>query len=158
TVVDNSPLVVVCSSNKTVECSTNWEFDAPSVTSGGCGTNVAVVTVGTVTNTSCPPRITRTWSVTNFFNGDSTLCAQTVTVLCSNCAVIAVTKACPPNPVPPGGILAYTGTVTNLSDLTLTNVIVLNDKPVPGTLVFGPSSLAPGQGASFGGSYTAPTD
>jgi len=72
--------------------------------------------------------------------------------------VIAVSKSCPPNPVPPGGILAYTGSVTNLSDLTLTNVFVLNDKPAPGTLVFGPSSLAPGQGATFGGSYTVPTD
>lgn len=154
TVVDNSPLSVVCASNKVVNCATNWDFDAPVVTSGGCGTNIAILTIDTATNTFCPERITRTWSVTNLFTGDATSCAQTVTVLCTNCALIIVTKACPPNPVPPGGILNFTGTVTNLSDFTLTNVIVLNDKPVPGTLLFGPASLAPGQGATFAASYT----
>ena len=115
---------------------------------------MVVAILNTATNTFCPQRLIRTWSVTNLFNSDSTLCAQTVTVLCSNCQVIVVTKSCPPYPVPPGGILNFTGTVTNLSDLALTNVIVLNDKPAPGTLVFSAASLTPGQSASFAGSYT----
>lgn len=154
TVVDSSALVALCGSNKVVSCDTNWDFDLPVVTSGGCSTNAAVIVLDTLTNSYCPQRLTRTWSVTNVFNGASTLCAQTVTVLCSNCPVLAVTKECPPNPVPPGGLLAFTGTVTNLSDLALTNVVVLNDKPTPGTLVFGPVALAPGQSAAFTGSYT----
>ncbi len=82
---------------------------------------------------------------------------NTVTCFVCNNPAIAVTKACPPTPVPPGGTLNFTGTVTNTGDVPLTSVLVFNDQPSPGTLVFGPAMLAPGEGAIFGGSYVVPT-
>ncbi len=78
-------------------------------------------------------------------------------LVCSNPG-IAVTKACPPVPVQPGGTLSFTGTVTNTGDIPLTSVLVFDDQPSPGTLVFGPAALAPGEGAVFSGSYAVPTN
>ncbi|MBI5386997.1 MAG: hypothetical protein HZA90_20175 [Verrucomicrobia bacterium] len=69
---------------------------------------------------------------------------------------IAVTKACPLQPVAIGGVLVFTGTVTNTGNITLTNVIVVNNQPAPNTRVFGPMTLAPGAGTNFTGSYIAP--
>ncbi len=89
-----------------------------------------------------------------------------VTVFATNSAVctvctspaIAVTKACPPGPVQPGGTLNFTGTVTNTGNVPLTNVVVVNNQPAPNTVVLGPITLAPGAGQSFSGSYTVPLD
>jgi hypothetical protein len=50
-------------------------------------------------------------------------------------------------------LLDFTGIVTNSGNTVLTNVIVLNDQPVSNTLVFGPTTLAPGESAAFSGSY-----
>jgi hypothetical protein len=69
-----------------------------------------------------------------------------------------LTKVCPPNPVPPGGLLVYSGIVSNAGTLTLTNVTVVNDRPAPNTPVLGPITLTPGQVVSFSGSYIAPYD
>jgi uncharacterized repeat protein (TIGR01451 family) len=69
---------------------------------------------------------------------------------------IAVTKLCPPAPVAPGATLVFSGTVTNTGDITLTNVFVVNNRPVPNTVVLGPITLAAGAGTSFTGSYLAP--
>jgi uncharacterized repeat protein (TIGR01451 family) len=66
---------------------------------------------------------------------------------------IQVTKSCPAVPPLYGTLLTYTGTVTNTGNVTLQNVIVVDDKPAPNTVVFGPATLAPGAGASFTGSY-----
>jgi uncharacterized repeat protein (TIGR03803 family) len=44
-----SPLLVFCSSNKTVPCGSNWTFDLPRASSC-CGSNVATTAVSTVTN------------------------------------------------------------------------------------------------------------
>jgi uncharacterized repeat protein (TIGR01451 family) len=74
----------------------------------------------------------------------------------TNVTAIGVTKICPAFPVPPGGILNFTGTVTNTGTITLTNVVVMNNKPVPNTMVFGPVTLFPGVGVSFSGSYNVP--
>jgi len=60
---------------------------------------------------------------------------------------------CPSNAVPPGGLLDFTGFVTNTGDTFLTNVLVFSDQPVSNTVVFGPTTLAPGQSAAFAGSY-----
>lgn len=85
---------------------------------------------------------------------------DSVTVACpgTNSPAIRVTKACPANPVQPGQTLAYTGTVTNAGNITLTNVMVVNNMPVTNTVVFGPADLAPGAGASFSGAYIVPPD
>ncbi len=66
---------------------------------------------------------------------------------------LVVTKNCPANPVPPGGLLEFSGIVSNAGNITLTNVIVVNDHPTNNTPVFGPVMLAPGQSTNFSGSY-----
>jgi hypothetical protein len=65
---------------------------------------------------------------------------------------IAVTKFCGPA-VTVGSSLTVTGIVSNTGDVTLNNVVVVNNQPAPGTLVFGPVTLAPGQSATFTASY-----
>lgn len=77
-------------------------------------------------------------------------------IIGSNSPVIAITKQCPPYPVPPGGTLAFTGTVTNTGNVTLLNVLVFDDQPAPNTVVYGVPSLAPGAGAQFTASYRVP--
>ena len=71
---------------------------------------------------------------------------------------LTVTKVCPAQPTAPGAVLRYTGTVSNTGDVTLVNVTVFNNRPVDGSPVFGPVTLAPGESASFAGSYTANAD
>ena len=66
---------------------------------------------------------------------------------------LVVTKQCPANPVPPGGWLVFSGTVSNAGNITLTNVLVVNDQPSNNTPVFGPLTLAPNQATNFSGSY-----
>jgi uncharacterized repeat protein (TIGR01451 family) len=69
---------------------------------------------------------------------------------------IAVTLACPVTPTPLGGLLTFSGTVSNAGNVTLTNVVVLRDAPAPNTVVFSVASLASGASANFTGSYTVP--
>src|ERR1051325_5098037 len=69
-------------------------------------------------------------------------------------ARLVVTKNCPPEPVPPGGVLIFSGMVSNAGNVTLTNVIVVNDRPTNHTPVLGPITLAPQQATNFSGSYT----
>jgi uncharacterized repeat protein (TIGR01451 family) len=94
----------------------------------------------------------------------TSICGQTVqdsvTLPCpgTNAPAIRVTKSCPASPVPPGGVLAYSGTVTNTGNITLTNVVVVNNLPQPNTIVFGPADLPPGAGAHFSGSYAVALD
>ncbi len=153
TVLDSLAPDLTCSTNKTVECGSAWSFDEPIALEQCSGTNVVLSVVSTVTNGTCPQVITRTWSAIDEC-GNSNTCAQVVLVNCGDCLVL--TKVCPPNPVPPGGLMTFTGSISNLSGVVLTNVFVYNDKPVTHTLVYGPATLAPGQGASFSGTYTVP--
>jgi len=69
---------------------------------------------------------------------------------------IGVTKQCPDGRTRHGYPLYYTGTVTNLGDITLVNVYVFDDQPTNGTPVIGPITLAPGASQDFRGSYTTP--
>ena len=155
TVQFDAPPVIVCASNKTVSCSTIWTFDTPTAYDPCSGTNLAVIPLGAQTNAAgCTQTITQTWQAVNPCTGASNNCSQVVTVLCSNCTVIVVAKNCPPYPVPPGGLLVSTGTVTNVSNLILTNVVVVNDHPATNTLVYGPITLLPGAWASFTNSYS----
>jgi uncharacterized repeat protein (TIGR01451 family) len=98
---------------------------------------------------------------TSTVRADSLCGGSVINSASSSCPVltssgIAVTKACPALPVTAGGTLFYTGTVTNSGNVTLTNVLVLDNQPVPNTPVLGPITLIPGEGRSFGGSYTVP--
>jgi uncharacterized repeat protein (TIGR01451 family) len=71
---------------------------------------------------------------------------------------IEVTQFCPTTPVLQGGLLTYTGTVRNVGNITLTNVIVVSDQPAAGTVIFTVASLAPGASANFTGSYQVPVN
>jgi hypothetical protein len=154
TLIDTTPPSLACATNKTVDCSAAWTFDTPTA-SDSCSSNVSVTAVSTVTNGLCPQLITRTWVAADPC-GNSNVCSQTVTVNCTNCVVLALTTACPANPVPPGGQLNYSGTVTNMANVSITNVSIVCDQPAPNTLVFGPVTLAPGEGAVFAGGYRVP--
>lgn len=84
-VVDMVAPMILCASNKTVECRTQWSFDTPTV-SDNCSnaavppTNITVTVLSTVTNGFCPQTITRTWQATDGC-GNSSQCSQTVTVV-----------------------------------------------------------------------------
>ncbi len=71
---------------------------------------------------------------------------------------IKVTKACPGTPVSPGQALVFSGSVSNTGNVTLTNIVVVDNQPVANTIVFAAASLAPGAVTNFTGSYPAPTN
>ena len=70
---------------------------------------------------------------------------------------VTVTENCPANPAIPGGLLTYSGTVSNAGNVTLTNVVVLNNQS-GATPVYMAATMPPGAIASFTGSYLAPAD
>ena len=82
------------------------------------------------------------------------------TITCQNALTpgIKVTKVCPAQPVSPGQLLAFSGSVSNTGNVTLTNIVVVNNQPSNNTLVFRLPSLAPGAVANFTNSYPAPTN
>ena len=86
------------------------------------------------------------------------LVTNSVTAICpiAHNPRIGVTKRCPEGDTPHGGTLWFTGTVTNMGDVTLVNVYVVNDQPSNNAPVIGPITLAPGTSQDFRGSYTAP--
>jgi uncharacterized repeat protein (TIGR01451 family) len=69
---------------------------------------------------------------------------------------ITVTKVCPAQPVTPGQLLTFTGSVSNSGNVTLTNIVVVNNQPVANTPIFTVASLAPGAVTNFTGSYMVP--
>jgi hypothetical protein len=71
---------------------------------------------------------------------------------------IKVTKVCPAQPVSPGQLLTFSGSVSNTGNVTLTNIVVVNNQPVANTAVFTVASLAPGAISNFTGSYLAPAN
>src|SRR5207237_1981984 len=80
TVKDRTPPTITCASNKAVECTSTWTFDAPTAIDT-CG-NVTVTILGTVTNLTghCGNTFaaTRTWRATDAC-GNTAECSQTVT-------------------------------------------------------------------------------
>jgi hypothetical protein len=137
-----------------VACGDLWDFDPPTAVDKCSGTNVTISVISTVTNGTCPQLITRTWIAMDACSNSSS-CSQTVSITCAGVGNpgIGVAKFCPSNAVPPGGLLIFTGLVTNTGDTLLTNVMVFNNQPVSNTVVFGPTSLAPGESVNFSGSY-----
>jgi uncharacterized repeat protein (TIGR01451 family) len=108
-----------------------------------------------VPNNICDTNIINTVTVrgNNLCNGATLSASQT-----SPCPILpvprlVVTKNCPANPVPPGGFLAFSGTVSNAGNITLTNIMVVNDHPTNTTPVLGPITLLPNQSTNFSGSY-----
>ena len=85
----------------------------------------------------------------NQCNGNTVNNSVTTTCPLVTAPQISVTKSCPATPVIEGGLLVFTGTVTNTGNITLTNVIVVNNRPAANTTVLGPITLAPGAGTNF---------
>ncbi len=83
---------------------------------------------------------------------------STSSCLLHGIAKLAVDQTCPAEPAVPGGILTYSGSVSNAGNITLTNVVVVNNRPVSNTVVTTVAYLAPGAVAPFTGSYTVPLD
>jgi uncharacterized membrane protein len=85
---------------------------------------------------------------------------STVATTCSDVLTpgIKVTKTCPIAPVSPGQLLTFSGSVSNTGNVTLTNIVVVNNQPVANTTVFTVASLAPGAITNFTASYLAPTN
>ena len=75
-VVDSVGPVLVCGTNKTVECGSLWSFDEPAAEDGCAGPNVTLVVLATVTNANV---LTRTWAVSDPA-GNTNTCSQSVTV------------------------------------------------------------------------------
>jgi hypothetical protein len=80
-IVDTTPPTVVCAPDKTVECGSVWNFDAPTGTDSCAGTNVLIRVFSSVTNVSgaCGFTATRVWEIFDACTNRST-CSQTVTV------------------------------------------------------------------------------
>lgn len=96
----------------------------------------------------------------NGFAACGTPVTASVTRTCAvtNTARIAVTKRCPVTPVAPGELANISGVVSNAGNITLTNVVVVDNVPVDNTVLLGPISLAPGQAANYTGSFRVPLD
>ena len=78
------PPVIICSSNKMVECGSAWTFDPPAALDSSGGTNVVVTVLSTVTNRigHCGGTFTatRTWQAVDLFTNTAS-CSQTVMVV-----------------------------------------------------------------------------
>src|SRR5262249_28886245 len=75
TETNQCPLIVNCSSNKTVECGSSWSFDPPTAFNTCCST-VTVSVVNTFTNGFCPRFVTRNWLISDCL-GNTANCSQT---------------------------------------------------------------------------------
>jgi uncharacterized repeat protein (TIGR01451 family) len=104
--------------------------------------------------------ITSTLTVTGHSKCSGVAVTAPATAACPvlTAARIMITKTCPATPPPQGGTLVFTGTVANVGNITLTNILVLNNQPTSNTVVFLASRLAPGQVTNFTASYTVPTN
>jgi hypothetical protein len=80
TVLDTTPPVLTCATNKTVLCGTAWTFDPPTATDSCSGTNVIITILNTSTNGICPVVFARTWQAADLC-GNTATCTQTVTVV-----------------------------------------------------------------------------
>jgi DNA-directed RNA polymerase subunit RPC12/RpoP len=112
------------------------------------------VTVTATTNGTCPATIIYCFSAVDRCTNRVTQC-QTNNVFPEPC--IYVTKECPKTNVPPNGELVFSGIVSNCGNITLTNVYVVNDQPLAGTIVVSNIILLPGQYTNFTGSYRCST-
>jgi uncharacterized repeat protein (TIGR01451 family) len=139
-IVVNNQVTVLTVSSLAAHTSTN--FTASFITpTDGCSISSSVMAVGSDNCTQA--MVTNTASAT---------CPLITT------PGIKVTKVCSERPAIPGGLLTYSGSVANTGNVTLTNIVVVNNQPAANTVVFTAASLAPGVVTNFTGSYLAPTN
>ena len=129
-------------------------------------TNLAVGQVVTFSgsyvpaNPCSPSTATFTAAGTDLFTAKPRTVTSTANTTCVNAlaAGIAVGKSCPLQPVAPGQLLTYTGSVTNTGNVTLTGIVVVDSQPSANTTVFTAAALAPGAVTNFSASFIAPTN
>jgi hypothetical protein len=94
-VQDQTAPVILCASNKVVECGAAWSFDPPFAFDTCSATNVFIGVVSTATNAGCGGSLTatRTWVAVDGFTNMAT-CSQTVMVLDTT----PPTLVCPASP------------------------------------------------------------
>ncbi len=111
-------------------------------------------------NPCLPSTITLVAQAVDQFTATPRTVTSSANTTCGNVLTpgIVVTKECPAQPAAPGQFLNFTGSVSNTGNVTLTNIVVVNDQPAPNTPVFTLASLAPGAAAVFSGRYLAPTN
>jgi uncharacterized repeat protein (TIGR01451 family) len=94
-------------------------------------------------------------------SGTSICGVQVTDTASSTCPIlttpqITLTAECASETLTPGGTASFRGTVFNGGNITLSNVVVLSDRPAPNTPVFTAATLAPGASANFTGSFAVP--
>ena len=144
-----------------------------NVTLSGGGTLVASfpsLAPGQATNFSGSIRVptnvcsitdTLTARGTNICSGAGVVGTDTKTCPVQTTPRLALTKTCPASPPNPGGTLTYSGTITNVGNVAITNITLTDSIFGTNTAAPTPSVIArlePGAGATFSGSYTVPVD
>src|SRR4029077_5061038 len=71
---------------------------------------------------------------------------------------LVVPLSCPAAPAAVGGVITYSGTVSNPGNVGLNNIVVVNNQARPSAVTLTVTSLAPGASANFTTSFTAPAD
>jgi uncharacterized repeat protein (TIGR01451 family) len=131
----NTPLITVATLDPGSVASFSGSYAAPA----SCSSTSTSTAIG---RSLCGVGVTNTVSAT---------CLITTTPL------LTLELNCPDLAVVPGGLLTYSGTVSNAGNILLTNIVVLNNLS-GATPVFTTNALAPGAVARFTGSYVAPTN
>src|SRR5205823_10649029 len=96
----------------------------------------------------------------------STICgvaliSQTATTTCANtppAPQLLLSLNCPATNGLPGGVIGFSGTVTNVGNVVLTNVVVVINQPANNTPVNKIARLNPGEGDALCGSEPVPAD
>jgi hypothetical protein len=121
--VVGAPGTVICPTNKTVQCSSVWSFDPPTVI-GGCGGSNIITAQAPITNGVCPKYVTETWQIINVCAGLSNSCSQTVTVV----------DTTPPILLCPSG--AYTVPLNHNCQLVIPQIVLpVADNCTPSALI-----------------------
>jgi hypothetical protein len=124
---------------------------APGVTATFTGSYVVPITAG------CSVASTLTALGSDKCTGSRVAATATSTCPLLTHPDIEVTLHCPATPPPLGGTLVYSGTVSNAGNITLTNIVVVNNHTGTNQIFTAPS-LAPGASVNFTGSYQVPLD
>lgn len=111
-----------------------------SLAAAGCSINSTLTATGTST---CGQAVNATKSIT-------CTALTSPSILVSHACPITITRA--------GSAVVYTGKVRNSGNVTLTNVKVVADQPVPNTVIAEIASLAPGAEQNITGSIPTAAD
>src|SRR5206468_11990009 len=87
------------------------------------------------------------------------LASQTTSTTCANtppAPQLLLSLSCPATNGLPGGVIGFSGTVTNVGNVALTNIVVVINQPANNTPVTTIPRLNPGQGAAFSGTEPVP--